>query len=181
MGTILVSLGSENSAKITAVQNAFKEYRCEIVSVNVASGVSAQPMSDEETISGAINRAASAANEMKADIGIGLEGGVQQTKTGLFLCNWGALKAKDFKPFVAGGARIPLPQEIADRILHGEELGPVMAEYAKKQNVRQKEGAVGVFTNGLIDRAEMFTHIVNLLLGQYEFALNSKNKIMAKK
>lgn len=173
---ILISIGSKNLAKIAAVKNAFKEYRYEIVSVDVASGVSAQPMTDKETIQGAINRATSAATEMKAEIGIGLEGGVQQTTTGLFLCNWGALKVKDLPPFIAGGARIPLPQDIADRILQGEELGPIMNEFSKKQNVRHKEGAVGVFTNGQINRTDMFFHIVKLLLGQYEFALNSKLK-----
>ena len=136
---MLISIGSKNPAKITAVQNVFTDYPCEIVSVDVASGVRAQPLSDDETINGAINRAIAAANVSAADIGIGLEGGVQQTEYGLFLCNWGALKYKEMEPIIAGGARIPLPKEIADLLLKGEELGPVMDEYAKKQNIRKKE------------------------------------------
>ncbi|MGM0903333.1 MAG: DUF84 family protein [Bacillota bacterium] len=172
---MLISIGSKNPAKIAAVEQAFQGYTCEILSVDTESGVRAQPLSDEETIKGAINRSVSALEVSSADIGVGLEGGVQETEHGLVLCNWGALKAKGREPFIAGGARIPLPEEIASRLLAGEELGPVMDEFAKKQNVRKKEGAVGIFTNGKIDRVEMFSHVVRLLLGQFEFNTQANN------
>jgi len=166
-----ISVGSKNPAKLAAVQNVFNVYSCEVLSVDVPSGVRAQPLSDEETIKGAMNRAQLALNERKADIGIGLEGGVHQTVHGLFLCNWGVLQGKGVEPVIAGGARISLPHEISERLLAGEELGPVMDEYAKKQNVSKKEGAIGVFTNGVVDRTAMFSHVMQLLLGQYEFRL----------
>ncbi|MCM3587917.1 DUF84 family protein [Mesobacillus maritimus] len=169
---MIVSIGSKNPAKIAAVQSVFQDQLYEIKAVETESGVRAQPLTDEETIKGAINRAISAAHATKADIGIGLEGGVQQTEYGLVLCNWGALKGKDMDPIIAGGARIPLPNEIAERLMAGEELGPVMDEYAKKQNVRKKEGAIGIFTNGRLNRDEMFTHVVKLLVGQFEYKLN---------
>src|SRR5690606_30267961 len=133
------------------------------------SGVSEQPYSDEETITGAINRANAALELEEGNIGIGLEGGVQQTKYGLFLCNWGALTEKGKSPIIAGGARILLPDIVASRILGGEELGPVMEEFAHNEDVRKKEGAIGVFTNGEISRAEMFAHVMKLLFGQYKY------------
>jgi inosine/xanthosine triphosphatase len=168
-----VAIGSKNPAKINAVKNVFKD---EVISVEAESGVNDQPMSDEETIKGAVNRAMQAAELGEADIGIGLEGGVQQTPYGLMLCNWGALAAKGMEPIIAGGARIPLPEEIARQLLNGAELGPVMDEYAKKQNVRKNEGAVGIFTNGEIDRSEMFTHVMKLLAGQYEYQIGQGKK-----
>jgi inosine/xanthosine triphosphatase len=171
-----VSVGSKNPAKINAVKEAFKEYQYEIISIDAESGVSEQPMSDEETIKGAINRAIQAAEKAGADIGIGLEGGVQQTPYGLVLCNWGALAAKGMEPIIAGGARLPLPVEVARQLLNGAELGPVMDEYAKKQNVRKSEGAVGIFTNGQINRSEMFTHVMKLLAGQYEYQIGQGKK-----
>lgn len=171
-----VAVGSKNPAKISAVKEAFKEYKYEIISVDAESGVSEQPMSDEETIKGAVNRAIQAADRGEAEIGIGLEGGVQQTPFGLMLCNWGALTAKGMEPIIAGGARIPLPDEIAEKLLMGAELGPVMDEYAKKQNVRKNEGAVGIFTNGQINRSEMFTHVMKLLAGQYEYQIGQGKK-----
>lgn len=92
------------------------------------------------------------------------------------LCNWGALAARGMEPIVAGGARIPLPEEIAVQLLNGAELGPVMDEYAKKQNVRKNEGAVGIFTNGQINRSEMFAHVMKLLAGQYEYQIGQVKK-----
>ncbi|CAM3968682.1 DUF84 family protein [Mesobacillus thioparans] len=171
-----VAVGSKNPAKINAVKEAFKESAFEIVSIDAQSGVSDQPMSDEETIKGAVNRAIEAAEKVGAEIGIGLEGGVQQTPYGLMLCNWGALAVKGMDPIIAGGARIPLPDEVAQQLLAGSELGPVMDEYAKKQNVSKNEGAVGIFTNGQINRSEMFTHVMKLLAGQFEYRTKQNDK-----
>ncbi|WP_449621365.1 DUF84 family protein [Robertmurraya sp. Marseille-Q9965] len=162
-----VVIGTKNPAKIKAVEVAFEGYEAEFVAIDAASGVNEQPFSDEETIRGAVNRALAAAEE--GDVGIGLEGGVQEHNSGLFLCNWGALVVKGEPPFIAGGARIPLPEEIASKLRSGKELGPVMDEYAQKENIRKQEGAVGVFSNGRVDRAEMFSHVMKLLVGQYEY------------
>jgi inosine/xanthosine triphosphatase len=163
-----IIIGSNNPAKIEAVKRAFQG-NCDFLSVNVASGVSEMPFNDEETIKGAINRAANALKLGQGDIGIGLEGGVQETSYGLMLSNWGALASQDHPPIIAGGARILLPEEISKRLRNGEELGPVMDDYTNKQNIRKKEGAVGIFTNGYIDRVEMFTHLTKLLVGQFEY------------
>lgn len=166
-----IVIGSKNPAKISAVRQIFTAVHYEFETINVTTGVSEQPFSDEETIKGAINRATNALVEGNGQIGIGLEGGVQETKIGLFLCNWGALVTSHEPPIVAGGARILLPEEVAIRLREGEELGPVMDDYTKKQNIRINEGAIGIFTNELIQRAEMFSHITHLLLGQYLYRL----------
>ncbi|MDQ0272221.1 DUF84 family protein [Cytobacillus purgationiresistens] len=164
-----VVIGSKNPAKIKAIETIFSQYKAEFIVMDIPSGVAEQPFSDAETIKGAVNRAADALYSGEGQIGIGLEGGVEKTENGLFLCNWGALVEKDEPPIIAGGARILLPEEVADRLVKGEELGPVMDDYAKKQNIRHNEGAIGVFTNGQINRADMFTHVAKLLLGQYEY------------
>ncbi|WP_284036175.1 DUF84 family protein [Neobacillus sp. 114] len=164
-----IIIGSKNPTKITAVKNSFQHMEAEFISLDVHSGVSEQPFSDEETIKGAINRAKGALEQGNGDIGIGLEGGVHETNHGLLLCNWGALATLDMEPIVAGGARFLLPEEVAVRLRAGEELGPVMEDYAKKKNVSKQEGAVGVFTNGMVNRAEMFTHVMKLLVGQFTY------------
>ncbi|WP_251549647.1 DUF84 family protein [Neobacillus muris] len=164
-----IVIGSKNPTKIAAVNRGFASFEAEFVSLDVSSGVSDQPFSDEETIRGAINRAKAALTEGNGDIGVGLEGGVQETSLGLLLCNWGAIVTNDINPIVAGGARFLLPEEIAERLRAGEELGPVMDDYAKKQNVSKQEGAVGIFTNGMVNRADMFTHVMSLLVGQFAY------------
>ncbi|MDP4085899.1 MAG: DUF84 family protein [Bacillota bacterium] len=166
-----IIIGSKNPAKITAVKNVFP-LDSNIVSLDSPSGVRAQPFSDEETIQGAINRARHALREGNGEIGIGLEGGVQETSYGLLICNWGAIITNELEdPIIAGGARFLLPPEIAVRLRNGEELGPVMDDYSKKENVRKHEGAVGIFTNGFINRMDMFTHVMKMLVGQYEYKM----------
>src|SRR3954451_8948306 len=96
-----IIIGSKNPAKITAVKNNFS-YQSEFVALDIPSGVSEQPFSDEETIKGAINRAVGALQKGNGDIGIGLEGGVQESAHGLLLCNWGALASKNMNPIIAG-------------------------------------------------------------------------------
>ncbi|MGG7621055.1 DUF84 family protein [Bacillus coreaensis] len=164
-----VAVGSKNQTKVKAVEEAFKGYDAKVKGMDVASGVSEQPFSDEETIQGAINRAQAALEISGAEIGIGLEGGVQQTKFGMMLCNWGALAQHGTPPIISGGARILLPKEIEHRLLVGEELGPIMDDFMDKVNIRSKEGAIGILTNGLIPRKEMFLHVSSLLVGQYEY------------
>ncbi|MCM3569639.1 DUF84 family protein [Neobacillus mesonae] len=164
-----IIIGSKNPAKVQAVKNSFIHQDTQYISLDIPSGVSGQPFLDEETIKGAINRAEGALREGEGDIGIGLEGGVQETAYGLLMCNWGALAARGMEPIIAGGARILLPEEVASRLRSGEELGPVMEDYVKKKNVRKHEGAIGVFTNEAVNRAEMFTHVINLLAGQFAY------------
>ncbi|WHY76494.1 DUF84 family protein [Neobacillus sp. WH10] len=164
-----IIIGSKNPAKINAVKNSFADHEAEFVSIDIPSGVDKQPFSDEETIQGAINRSVGALKRGNGDIGIGLEGGVYETSHGLLLCNWGALAAHNMDPIISGGARFLLPEEVAARLRNGEELGPVMDDYAKMKNVRKHEGAIGIFTNGMINRVDMFTHVTNLLVGQYTY------------
>ncbi|EKN66792.1 NTPase [Neobacillus bataviensis LMG 21833] len=169
-----IIIGSKNPAKMNAVKNGFADQEAEFVSIDIPSGVKSQPFSDEETIQGAINRAVGALKEGNGDIGIGLEGGVHETSHGLLLCNWGALATRNMEPFIAGGARFLLPEQVAERLRAGDELGPVMDEYAKMKNVRKHEGAVGIFTNGMINRVDMFTHVTKLLVGQFAYQQNQQ-------
>lgn len=164
-----IVVGSTNLAKVKAVKEVFK---CdEVVGISVSSGVRDQPFSDEETIRGAVNRARNALKRLDADLAIGLEGGVAETPFGLMLTSWGSLieTGDPQNPIIAGGARILLPDEIRARLHQGEELGPVMDEFSQRDHVRSREGAIGIFTNGRIDRTQMFIHILQILKGQLEY------------
>lgn len=166
-----VVVGSTNIVKVNAIINVFSED--EVLGINVNSKVSDQPISDEETIKGAINRAYSAKGF--GDIGIGLEGGVQQTSYGMLVISYGALVDNNNKVYIAGGTRILLPNKVAKEIYKGRELGNIMDDYSNQKNVKHNEGAVGIFTNNLVKRQEIFEHIGKLLLGQM---LASKNNLI---
>ena len=164
-----IIIGTKNKAKAQAVINACSTIlqNPEFMNLDVPSEVSDQPIGDEETLRGAGNRARNAMREGNGDLAFGLEGGVRELDGKLFVCNWGVLQLKDGTRFIAGGAQIPLPEEVAKPVRAGEELGPVMERYTQNEGIRQNEGAVGVFTVGIVNRGEMFEHIVKLLIGQY--------------
>ncbi|WP_010651227.1 DUF84 family protein [Oceanobacillus massiliensis] len=164
-----IIIGSENPTKISAVKEIFPT--ASVTAMAADSGVPAQPFSDEETKHGAVNRAFQCAKSVPEAMGIGLEGGVMHVANQLYLCNWGALVTSEGKVLTASGARIALPDEIEAGLSDGIELGILMDQFAKKQEVSKNEGAIGIFTNDLVTRMEMFAHVVKLLRGQWEYLL----------
>lgn len=165
---IKIGVGSKNPAKVSAVKTAFESMgfdQVDVTSMEVPSGVSDQPFSDEETVQGALNRARGVmqkATEMGEDLdyAIGLEGGVHETNLGLFLCNWGAIVNKSGQQGVGAGHRVLLPEAIAGELRTGRELGSVIDEWASGSNIRNKEGALGVLTRNHITRSSMFRDVV---------------------
>ncbi|HEY4600209.1 MAG TPA: DUF84 family protein [Cerasibacillus sp.] len=168
-GDMMIVVGSKNPAKLAAVKAVFP--KVDLIAKDVPSDVAEQPFSDQETRLGAINRAKACVDSSETDsFGIGLEGGVMYIDKELFLCNWGALVTPDGEVFTASGARIPLPESIKEQLQLGKELGDVIDNFAKKKDIRKKEGTIGIFTNQLVSRQAMFSHVVQLLKGQWEYA-----------
>ena len=141
-----VSVGSLNPAKISAVQSVFEKVwpGVEVVSAAVPSGISEMPVGDEITLSGARNRAKAAREQLDADFGVGLEGGVHLDSAGLLLMGWVVIVDRNGREGVGGAARLPLPEDIAKEVLAGRELGPLMDDILGEENIKQKGGAVGL-------------------------------------
>lgn len=168
-----IAIGTTNKAKTEVVEVIARKYfdKPNFTHIKAASQVSDQPITHEETRLGAINRSKNAIKETGAQLSFGLEGGVTEIDGVMYVCNWGALSVSNGTTFTAAGAQIILPEEIAQEIRAGKELGPVMEHYTQRRDIRQGAGAVGVFTQGLVSRQMMFEHIVSLLIGQYLFAV----------
>lgn len=152
---MIVAIGSTNPTKVEAARRAAAKVwpDCRVIPAPVVSGVGEQPMSDDETIRGAVNRARAALAAVDgASIGMGVEGGVQDTPHGLFVGGWAAVVDRDGCLGIGAGGRVLLPVAIAQRIRAGEELGPVMDDFSGRRNIKHGEGAIGVFTAGLIER-----------------------------
>ncbi|RCW62669.1 DUF84 family protein [Saliterribacillus persicus] len=162
-----IIIGSTNKAKVAAVSEVFPSDKVE--SIKTESNVSSQPISDLETKKGAINRAIASYEYKPGSLGIGLEGGIMEIEKQTFLINWGAIYAGEKKLFVASGARIPLPEFIAEKLHEGKELGDIMDEFTKEKNIRHHAGAIGIFTNNIVKRKDMFEHVIKLAYGQYLF------------
>ena len=73
----LISVGSKNPVKVNAVANVVKRIwpDAEVIGVDVPSGISEQPRTDEEAISGAENRAIAAMKQANVDLSRGAESG----------------------------------------------------------------------------------------------------------
>lgn len=102
---MIVAIGSKNKAKVQAIETVFQKFAKEVIACDVPSLGSKQPFSDEEARIGAINCAQAAFELTKGTLGLGLEGGVDQTEAGLVLCNWGALYYAKDRYIIACGAR----------------------------------------------------------------------------
>ena len=183
-----IDVGSTNPVTVGAVEAAFRQYypECEVVGVAVASGVSAQPTSEKETMNGARQRAyAALESDPGAEYGVGLEGGVTDIDpttpnwTGMrgargkmFECAWVCVvksktqnsksqtRDKEFDEGLGGGLYFELPQHVAERIRAGGELGPIMDELAGENDIKQKMGAIGLFSAGRLDRKAAYVHLV---------------------
>jgi inosine/xanthosine triphosphatase len=201
---MLVAIGSTNPVKFSATKAAFERaFSAECAAgvldfkgVSAASGVSDQPMGDDETRKGATNRAVNAArNFYKSeacwpDFALGLEGGCEdrEEETPIF----------DSKSFEAGTAAVPptvvrtkelscfawiailevktgkwgfartgtfkLPPAVSELVRSGVELGVADDRVFGRSNSKEKDGAVGLLTKGLIDRAAYYEHATTLAL-----------------
>lgn len=160
-----IYVGSSNRVKIDAVKNVFLDYN--VIGIAVDSEVGIQPLTDDDTIKGAKKRA----EGLPVDgLRIGLEAGVQLVHNMMFLVNWGVLIDQSNNYYYAGGTRIPLPEFVKNKLLKEKtELANVMDEYYQTIDIKHNQGAIGYFTNNLVKRFDIFTHIVKLLYGQYLF------------
>lgn len=157
--TMKIAVGSQNPIKIKATENVFKRVfgkNVKVRGIRVDSGVFHTPYSFEETAQGAINRAKRALKKTKADFGVGLEGGYEKTKFGVFMVGVVAIIDKEGKLGISGNNGINLPKKIVKELEQGKELGDIMDELQNKKNTKQKWGAVGFFTKGYSNRQEAF-------------------------
>ena len=167
-----VAVGSKNPAKLKAVKAAFKKVwpneKVEIVGLEIESGVSSQPMSNEESIKGATKRAYEALKKTKdADYGVGLEGGLQKYFESSFVVGWVAVINKQGKSSLAGTHSSPLATRVEKHIQAGKELGEAEDIVFNKTNAKQANGYVGLLTDDLVTRSEGFKGAVICALSRF--------------
>ncbi|WP_424949494.1 inosine/xanthosine triphosphatase [Deinococcus sp.] len=154
----LIAVGTTNPAKLKPVALVAAQVFGvgKVHGLSVPSGVREQPIGEEETELGAVNRAKAALEGLSgATWGVGLEGGVRFDSHGCWL--FGAVAVVNSTRLEVGRtAELRLPPQVARRIEAGEELGPVMDALTGEQNIKRKAGTVGFLTNGLLSRADVW-------------------------
>lgn len=173
-----IAVGSTNQVKVNAVILAIKETWPEAVvtGFETESGVGEQPMSDLETKTGSMNRAIQALNFLQQTsdgttefqeqiLGVGLEGGVDETEDGLVNVVWCSVVDPFENIFSSSGARFVLPDIIANPIRSGGEMGPIMDKLLDSVDTKKKQGMLGVVTKGFFNRTEEYASIARLTIG----------------
>jgi inosine/xanthosine triphosphatase len=175
-----IIVGTKNRAKLSACKIVFDEAYGQdkyiLEGIEVDTGVSAMPMTNQESYLGAHNRLIAAKDaEPNGDIYVGLEGGVEEGPgNGLYLLGWAVVMAANSgKVGVGHSGGVRLPNNIAKELKKGKELGPLVQEITGDVNneIRHSLGTNGLLTNGLYPRNREFEdalrNAVGMLLSKY--------------
>lgn len=159
--TVKINIASLNPIKIAAVSEIIQDYNflktAEIEAIIVSSGVSEQPMSLEETLQGAINRAKNSFNN--CHYSFGLESGmikVPYTKTGYMdVCACAIYDGEEIYLGLSSAWETP---EAVFIEMHENGLDMNQAAYKAGLTINEKvgsaEGLVGIVTKNRLTRKE---------------------------
>lgn len=163
-----VIVASENNVKINAVKIGIESVYDDlsvVKGISVESGVSDQPMTNEETLKGALNRAINASiAHPDAEFWVGLEGGVEMAGDEMESFAWVVIKSRDGRIGKARTGTFFLPNKIVELIKQGKELGEADDIVFNKNNSKQNSGAVGLLTRDVITRDKYYAEAVILAL-----------------
>jgi inosine/xanthosine triphosphatase len=171
-----VRVGSRNGPKIAAVSDAFAAYvpGVEVRGVEVASGVSAQPIGFEEIVSGARNRARAACESADCDLGVGIEDGLVALPLGAASAgtqhlNIGCAAITDGERFSLGfSSAFAYPPEVSlPAVLDREPIGALFDRLWRERRggldgppLPRAVGNIGKLTAGVLPRSEYARHAV---------------------
>lgn len=172
MNKIVIAVGSTRRPKLDAVREALailgpsldNEAQFEVAGAEVPSGVRHTPLSREEIMAGARQRAeallriAREKNESWRYF-IGLEGGLDVVREGgarcVFLENWAYVADRSGRSAFGQSGAVLLPEPLVKRVVdEGIELSVAIDAFAGGQGIRDAQGAWGVLTRNLITRQD---------------------------
>ena len=166
----LIAVGSTNPVKIGAARAviSLRWPDARVDGISVPSTVRDQPFGDDETIRGAVARAHAAREALGADLGVGIEGGVVESPDGTMrTCAWAAIVDANGARGVGGSLAMQLPPRVAAMIRDGLELGHAMDQLIDAHNTKHGAGAVGILTDGMVDRQRAYEVIVTYALAPF--------------
>ena len=157
-----IVVASRNPVKINAVRQAFSSQfssaSLKLIPVDVESGVSDQPDSDQETRQGARNRVEEARRaHPEADFWVGLEGGTMSADDQLMAFAWMAIRGRNGKIGEARTVTLPLPPAVNELVASGLELGEANDRVFSTVNSKQQGGAFGLLTDGRYTREDIYS------------------------
>jgi inosine/xanthosine triphosphatase len=164
---------TENTAKVKAVKEVLEKVWTDftLVTEKFSSDITEQPLSEEEGVKGAINRANNARLKYpEVDYFIGMEGYVDTNNYGMFLAGIVVIINNAGEMGIGSSAKMPLPVFIQKKIEAGFELGPVIKELMNdtENNIRQYDGTNGLLSKGLYNRVDEFKDATKCALAPFQ-------------
>ncbi len=168
---LTVVVGSKNPVKVGAVENVLARTIREgllpgitdlvVQGLEVPSGVSDQPVGEEETRRGALGRARAVLEKVPlASWGVGLEGGISKRDDGIYTCAWCVITDRQGHHSFGGGLEMPLPPAIVSDLENGLELGDATDRLFGVKHSKQAGGALGYLSKNLLDRQKAYEGLV---------------------
>lgn len=179
---IRIALASESDEKERATRSAFQRAihpstHVDVIKFDAASGISHQPRSKEETMTGAFNRLHHLQkqldtwplnNEYPFDYIVSIEGGVDPRHVNGhdYLYMVGAVIVQRLTPLsdpvLTWTMEYPLPSSICDLLSTGPMMGVGSAndQIYQCKNSKSNGGAEALYTNGRITRAALYEQAI---------------------
>jgi inosine/xanthosine triphosphatase len=192
---LIIAVGSARKPKLAAVREAVGGMitllpagtSIEIVGVEVESGVNHTPLSREESMRGARQRAEAlkkiAQKEAKPwNYFVGLEGGLdsiaEDGERRVFLESWAYVSDGTRGHFGRSGA-VELPESLAEDVfVKGTDLSVAIDQFVGEAGIRDGQGAWGVLSGNRITRQDAFRIAVIAAFAPF-FNLNIYRKTAA--
>lgn len=166
--TYKIIIASLNPVKIESVKQGFSkmflDFDFECQGVAVPSEVNDQPIGTTETLQGAMNRCRNAKAKIpNADFWVGIEGGIEKNENEMSTFAWIVIQSiNGFGKSKTG--TLFLPPQVVKLVNQGIELGEADDIVFGGVNSKQKGGAAGILTGGVIDRTKLYVDGVVLAL-----------------
>ncbi len=155
-------VGSKNSVKLAATEEAFSDYfaAVEVIGIKVDSGVSSQPVA-RGTFEGAKNRAPelrkiSDEQSLDAKFFVGTEGGIIKLFSKWFALSAMCIMDDTGRTGLGTSPIFELLDGIAEQLSNGSELGDIMDNLTGERDIKEKQGAAGYLTKGVMDRKRIY-------------------------
>jgi inosine/xanthosine triphosphatase len=155
--SIAVAIGSKNPAKIEGVRRAFAHFypdaRLDYVDV---PGTNPQPIGAEDTTAGAVHRARSAIDFLRADLGVGVEAGLFKANETYFDYHQAAIVDASNRVSLGQSMAFPLPAKPIDKMMkEGAELEELAIKLTGIELIGDKGGIINHLTRGTVSRSDL--------------------------
>ncbi len=177
---MIIAVGSTNEAKVLAVREAINSSSLfsnpQLIPLSTSSEVSDQPLSLQETIQGAQNRAKSAFNQCQnCRYSFGIESGLMEASnaTSGYLHVSVCCLYDGINRYTGLSTGFEIPPQILGFILDQKmDLAQACLQSGISSNTKigSMEGLVGILTRGRVDRKEYSKQCVMMALVQLENA-----------